>query len=303
MPIKPMLAKGADVPEANDPNMIWETKYDGARILAFTGKSQYLQARSGTNKTETLPEIKVVTKLPAILDGEVIGANGESFQDSVQHRINKGRDISIAVRAFPLKYIVFDVLEIDGKNVEGLPLMTRKALLDQLFVQSKSAELAPYTEDALTLWQQVIAAGGEGMVGKRKQASYVRDAREWLKVKTWQRNYGRQSTGETFLAVGYTKGTGWRESTFGALVLARLEADGSSTYIGAVGTGMLSSTQDFKEVKTIKALMSMFVEVPFSPWPKDPEPATWIKPFAVKIQYLEYSNEGILRFPSFKGVV
>ena len=300
--VKPMLAELAEIPKANNPNMIWELKYDGARIVSFkNGKEQYLQARSGSNKTATLPEIRVETKLPAILDGEVIGANGESFQDSVQHRINKVNNIPIASMRFPLKYVVFDVLEIDGKSVEALPLETRKQLLDQLFIPTDTAELAPYTEDSLSLWQEVLAnssagqnAVGEGMVGKKKQGTYQRNAREWLKVKAWRRNYGMKSTGETFLVVGYTQGTGWRESTFGAMVLGRLEADGTTTYCGEVGTGMNN--------KDIQALMSMFSKVPFCPWPSEPEPATWVKPFAVKVQYLEYSNDGMLRFPSWKGI-
>ncbi|KKL62213.1 hypothetical protein LCGC14_2187380, partial [marine sediment metagenome] len=88
--IKPMLAVGASVPTENNPDMLWEIKYDGLRILSFdSGVNQYLQARSGSNKTLTLPEIRVETKLPAILDGEAIGAHGESFQNSVQHRMNR----------------------------------------------------------------------------------------------------------------------------------------------------------------------------------------------------------------------
>ncbi len=304
--IKPMLAEGADAPTANNPDVIWEQKYDGARIIAFKdGTSQYLQARSGSNKTETLPEIRVETKLPAILDGEVIGANGGTFQDTVQHRINKANNIEIAKKIFPLKYMVFDVLSIDGKNVEALPLITRKELLANLLIPTETVELAPFTEDALTLWQEMVAKGLEGMVGKKKQGKYLRDTRDWLKVKTWQRNYGLKSTGETFLVVGYTEGTGWRESTFGSMILARLESDGSSTYVGAVGTGVTSATNGSSGGNTddIRALMAMFVKVPFCPWPKEPEPATWVKPFAIKLQYLEYSNDGILRFPSFKGVV
>jgi len=307
--IKPMLAKGMEADEALKlpaGDYIFETKYDGARILAFKdGSSQYLQARSGSNKTATLPEINVQTKLPAILDGEVIGFNNETFQDSVQHRINKQNNIAISAKLYPLKYVVFDVLEIDGKSVEQLPLEIRKDLLANLFIPTSTTELAPFTEDALTLWQDVVAKGLEGMVGKRKQGRYMRDARDWQKVKTWQRNYGLKSTGETFLVVGYTEGTGWRESTFGAMVLGRLEADGTLTYVGAVGTGVTSTSNGTvaKNIDDIQALMSMFVKVPFCPWPREPEPAIWVKPFAVKIQYLERSNDGLLRFPSFKGVV
>ncbi len=187
-------------------------------------------------------------------------------------------------------------IKIDGKNIEHLPLLERKNFLSRVLVETSNVEIAPYTEDALALWNNVIIAQSlEGMVGKDKAGRYVRDARNWQKVKAWKRNYGRSgSTGETFLVVGYTKGTGWRESTFGAMVLARLEKDGTSIYVGEVGTGMNNSE--------IAGLMSMFI-TGSCPWAKEPEQATWVKPFAVKIQYLETTNEGLLRFPSFKGVV
>ncbi len=295
--IKPMLAEGSPVPEANDPGKIWEIKYDGARIIPYVeGKTYYLQARSGSNKTETFPELLLETKLPAILDGEIIGANGGTFQDSIQRRINRTKEISIAAKVNPAKLVVFDILEIDGKNIEHLPLIERKNFLSKVLVETDNVEIASFTENALDLWNNVIIPNSlEGMVGKDKAGKYQRDTRNWKKVKAWKRNYGRMgSTGETFLVVGYTQGTGWRESTFGAMVLARLEKDGTSTYVGEVGTGMNNSE--------IAGLMSMFSQAS-CPWAKEPEPATWVKPFAVKIQYLEYTNEGVMRFPSFKGVV
>ncbi|KKK74074.1 hypothetical protein LCGC14_2887390, partial [marine sediment metagenome] len=214
-------------------------------------------------------------------------------------------EISIAAKTNPAKFVAFDILEIDGKNIEHLPLLERKNLLSKVLVETENVEIASYTEDALDLWNNVIIPQSlEGMVGKLKAGKYQRDARAWEKVKAWKRNYGRMgSTGETFMVVGYTQGTGWRESTFGALVIGRLEADGSLTYVGEVGTGMKSRmVSAASENDTIAGLMSMFS--PGScPWSKEPEPATWVKHFAVKIQYLEYTNEGVMRFPSFKGVV
>jgi len=298
--IKPMLAKGASVPRTNDPNLVWEIKHDGIRILPHVDRrNHYLQARSGTDKTETFPELHLETKLPAILDSEVVSATGLSFQDSIQRRMNRIRDIEAFAKAIPSKLVVFDILEIDGRNVEHLLLLERKSLLADVLVETDNVELGSYTEDAVGLWNNVIIPRGlEGMVGKGKAGRYVRDARNWLKVKAWRRNYGKNSTHETFLIVGYTQGTGWRESTFGALELARLEKDGSLTYVGEVGTGMTSKGS----ASEIASLMSMFSPAS-CPWEDEPESATWVRPFAVYVQYLEYTNDGIMRFPSFKGVV
>ena len=300
--IKPMLAATAKVPTENNPDMIWEIKHDGIRLLPHARRlgDHYLQSRSCTDKTKTFPEIHLETKVPAILDCEVVSATGLKFQDCIQRRMNRIRDIESFAKELPTKLVVFDILEADGENIEHLSLLQRKDYLENILVETDNVELGLYTTDALDLWHNtIIPQGLEGMVGKDIWNRYARNARHWLKVKTWQRNYGKDSTGETFLIVGYTKGTGWRASTFGALEIARLEADGTSTYVGEAGTGM---NQDETGPKSIAGLMSMFSPAP-CPWLKEPMQATWVKPFAVYMQYLEYSNDGIMRFPSFKGVV
>ncbi|MDO8671852.1 MAG: RNA ligase family protein [Dehalococcoidia bacterium] len=292
--IKPMLAKdGGEV--TNDPRMLFELKYDGARAIAFvdgTMKGYRLQARSGTDKTATFPELEFNLTKPAILDGEIVSAAGKSFQDGIQPRVNRDREILMAVKAMPAKLVVFDVLEVDGNSVENLPLLDRKELLAQILIPTPTVEMAPYFDDGVALLAQskalkaiadgVYRQGEEGIVGKHKHGRYLRDKREWLKVKCWQLG--------TFMAIGYTAGTGWRASTFGALVLA----DAKGNYVGEVGTGF--NAQDISD------LMKMF-SLSVCPFPREPEPATWIKPFAVKVRYLEMTNDGVLRFPSFKGVV
>jgi len=280
--IKPMLARdGGEV--KNDPNLLFESKYDGARALAFVnGSSVRLQARSGSDKTATFPELEFQTKLPAILDGEIVSASGLSFQDGIQTRVNTQRDVSLRAKAFPARMMVFDVLEIDGKSVESMPLLARKDLLTQILVPTSNVELAPWTDDGETLFATAKAQQLEGIVGKHKLGKYLRDRREWIKFKCWQLG--------TFMAVGYTAGTGWRTSTFGALVLS----DAKGNYAGEVGTG-------FND-ETISDLTRMF-SPGVCPFRHEPEPATWIKPFAIRVRYLEFTNDRVLRFPSFKGVV
>ena len=70
----------------------------------------------------------------------------------------------------------------------------------------------------------------EGIVAKEKGSAYLpgRRSAQWLKVKA------RQSA--DCVVVGYTRGKGERERTFGALQLARYD-DGRLRYAGKVGTG------------------------------------------------------------------
>ncbi len=290
--IKPMLAKDG-VTAVNDPGMLWEPKYDGARSIAFvdgTMKGYRLQARSGTDKTATFPELEFDIVSSMVVDGEIVSATGKSFQDGIQPRVNRDREISLAVKAMPAKLVVFDILELDGRNLEALPLKDRKEILSQVLRPTPTVEITPYTDDGVALMAKsralkaigdgVYRQGEEGVIGKSKLGRYARDKREWFKVKCWMDG--------VFFAVGYTAGTGWRQSTFGALVLA----DAKGKYVGEVGTGFTMTT--------INELVKMF-SPGVCPFPREPEPATWIKPFAVKVRYLEMSNDGILRFPSFKG--
>ena len=274
--IKPMLCK--TMPEAiDDPDYIWERKYDGARIIAADGR---LWGRSGREKTALFPELDIHTKLSAVLDGEVV--SGEAF-NGIQHRINRVNGIYSAAKDFPASFEVFDILEADGKNLQNLPLLKRKELLEKILIPTDNVRLAPVVDTfGVKLFELARSEQWEGIIGKKKTGTYLQDKREWLKVKCWQ--LGK------FLVVGYTEGTGWRASTFGALVLSDLKG----SYVGSVGTG-------FND-KEIAALYRMLVpgSCPFS---REPEKATWVKPFAVKIQYLEFTNDQRLRFPSFKGVV
>lgn len=281
--IKPMLAR--DEPKVfNDPNYLWERKYDGARIIAFNNNSKYrLQSRSGRDKTELFPELEIVTRLPAVLDGEIVPVDESLGFNGIQRRVNRTRDISWAQKEYPAKLMVFDIIELDGTSLEICELEKRKLALEKVLVPSENVQIAPYTPDGVSLYDTMLSQGLEGVVGKHKRGHYLQDRREWLKVKTWQ--------SDTFFACGYTAGTGWRETTFGALVLT----DKKGRYVGEVGTGFNNADID--------TLMVRFEPTGICPFGKEPEPATWVQPFPVRIQYLEYTNDGILRFPSFKGLV
>ena len=260
---------------------------DGARVLAkVNGTGYQLQARSGSDKTNLFPELKFKAKTSCILDGEMVcyDENGRLSFNLIQRRINRVNNIRWAVDSFPVVYEVFDVIEAELQgndvNLRQVSLKGRKQILDNLLSFSDNVRLSPYDGDGTRLFDLAKEKGLEGIVGKHLDSFYLEGKREWLKIKVWQE--------DTFLVVGYTEGTGWRASTFGALVLSDLKGN----YVGAVGTG-------FND-EEISRLCGMFVPAP-CPFPREPETATWIKPFAVKVRYLEKTNDGQLRFPSYKG--
>lgn len=287
--IKPMLAQLEPKP-FNDPRYLWETKYDGIRAIiagGVTGKYT-IQARSGADKTLLFPELALKSKRACVLDGELVSITGRF--NGIQHRANRINGIQQAIRNYPVRYEVFDIIEADGLNLKGLPLLKRKEILSEILIPSDNVELATYTEDGETLFEAMVTNGYEGVIGKLKAGTYQEGKRNWLKVKCNQ-------MGE-FVICGYTPGTGWRASTFGALVLGRQD-NNKLTYVGSVGTGFNDA-----EITDLYYLL-LGSRVDRCPFPiPPPETAVWVKPeIAIKVKFLEYTNDGRLRFPAYKGRV
>ena len=287
--IKPMLARLEPRPY-NDGKMLWEEKFDGARLLAFVENGKVrLQARSGTDKSDLFPELAIETKITAILDGEVTCA---TF-NGIQHRINRGSGILAASKTFPAQYKVFDVLEAKGVDLRKIPLIQRKAILQDLMLPNETTIITPWSMDGEALFDQMIAIGKEGVIGKPMGSFYIEDNRGvWIKAKCNQT--------DVFTICGYTKGTGWRESTFGALVLGK-RGNGELTYVGAVGTGFTC-----KQIDELLALLkgNEIADPAFGFNPISGIETTWVAPLLdIKVRFLEYTDDGQLRFPAFREII
>jgi len=286
--IKPMLCERRPEP-FSDPRYIWEVKYDGIRIVAGVQDGFSLQARSGTDKTNLFPELNLETKVSAVLDGELVCyKEGKLVFNGIQHRANRINNVTQASLQYPATYEVFDILMADGQDLQRLSLEQRKKILDAVLIPTNNVRVAPYTDgDGNMLFQAVLDKHMEGVVGKLKAGTYRQGKREWIKVKAIQ--------SDEFVICGYTEGTGWRASTFGALVLGKLNGTGL-TYVGSVGTG-------FDETEISRLYQRMLALGGSCPFSREPEKASWIKPvISVLVQYLEITQDGKLRFPSYKGM-
>lgn len=304
MMIKPMLCTLRSEPFNSD-DYLWEVKYDGIRGITEAAEGNHsIQSRSGKSKTAMFPELNLETRIPATLDGELVCYNeGKPVFRGIQRRANRLKDVLEASWNYPATYEVFDIIMAEGHMLFNLPLEERKEMLEHILVPSDNVRIAPYTEDGLSLYAEAqanadhyhatgkILGHKEGIVGKLKVGVYRPGSHDWIKVKTFK-------LGE-FVICGYTQGTGWRASTFGALVLGRL-ADGIGAipvHVGSVGTGF--------DRPEIEKLYRKMVELKDScPFDAVPEPATWVKPVIhVYIQYAEYTDDDKLRTPSYKGTI
>ena len=189
-------------------------------------------------------------------------------------------------------YYVFDILYQGDKDLRRVPLYQRKLLLTKTVKPDINVRLVEYFEnDAEALFEASISQGLEGIMAKLKQSTYEDGIRSknWLKIKATQ--------SDEFIICGYTRGTGSRASTFGALVLGSYDRQGQLVFAGHVGTGFDENALAMLREK----LDSIKTDgMPLSEKPALNAPTTWVKPELVaEIKFAERTKEGFLRAPVF----
>jgi len=188
-----MLARSDD--EAfDDPEWVFEIKYDGYRVLAARDDdSVRLRYRSGRSTTDAYPEIvRSLAALPFrrfILDAEVVVLDDDARPNfaRLQERAPLGRlrDIEAAMRLHPVTLYAFDILAFDAFDLRELPLVQRKALLKEMLPPTGVVRYADHiAERGLALMEQVLRIGVEGIVAKRANSPYVAGRTDqWRKIR------------------------------------------------------------------------------------------------------------------------
>jgi len=84
-------------------------------------------------------------------------------------------------------FYAFDLLWLNGEDLRGQPLVSRKRKLERLLKSVKGAPLlyAHHVEEhGVKLFNSVCEQNLEGIVGKRKDSIYTVSAvRSWVKIK------------------------------------------------------------------------------------------------------------------------
>jgi bifunctional non-homologous end joining protein LigD len=292
---KPMLATlAADVPRGA--GWTFEVKWDGYRAIATeSGGDTTFTSRNGNDLTarflNVAKEIPKAVKTPdCVLDGEVcaLDESGRSSFSAMQ----QGKP------GTPIVYYVFDVLEIEGEPVVDLPLVERRKLLEGLLDRrNKIVRLSETFDDGQALLDAAKQQRLEGIMAKRLDSKYLpgRRTRDWLKIKT--------HTEQEFVVVGYTKGTGRRASSFGALVLGYYVSN-QLVYAGNVGTGFNSKEIEklLAKLRPLRRDSAPFREVPKMPKVRKND-VIWVEPTLVaEVEFAEWTHDGRLRAPSYKGL-
>lgn len=301
--MKPMLATLVNEP-FDDPDWIYEVKWDGYRALGFSFKNGDVELLSRNNKQFNekfypIFELMQSWKMDIVVDGEILVINdkGVSNFGNLQNWRSEADG--------ELVYYVFDLIWYQGKDLSELPLTDRQAIL---------AAVLPQEDDRIRLskvfkakgtefFQAATKMGLEGIIAKKADSQYLKNNRssEWLKIKIHLR--------QEVVIAGFTKNEGTSKQ-FSSLLLGVYE-NGHLIYVGKVGTGFNDNDQ--------KEMMAQFEplitgKIPFSEAPDVNKPsrfrpnppkakATWLKPELVcEVAFAEVTSDGVFRHPSFQGM-
>lgn len=173
-----------------------EWKWDGirAQLIRRHGET-WLWSRGEELITHRFPEIAAAaTHLPdgTVLDGEVLAfKDGRPMPFSaLQQRIGRQRQVAQVMRAVPVVFMAYDVLERAGADVRGESLSARRASLLELL--PAPGVLRVSEEVTFDRWEDLAAVrlesrdrGVEGFIIKRRTAPYGVGRRKgaWWKWK------------------------------------------------------------------------------------------------------------------------
>jgi len=197
-----------------------EFKFDGTRVQLHIDRQKELKDKDSTqtplfnskdkkifvktftrNLEETTHQYPDIVKAAetqikaesAILDGEAIGYNKETgeflpFQEIMQRK--RKHDVAETAKEIPLRYVVFDLLYLNGKSLMETELAKRQQLLKEIIKDGKVIEPSYYLETADTnelaeFFDEAKEHNLEGVVVKKPSSKYQAGARSfsWVKYK------------------------------------------------------------------------------------------------------------------------
>lgn len=271
----------------SDAGWWFELKFDGIRaVVTIAEGTVRITNRRRADITYRYPDVveqitqQGLTSTRAglrglVLDGEIICSSQGRPDFHLAHLRDGQRSaqgVRVAMRKAPAWFIAFDVLQVEGGNVRGLPYEMRHALLaEQLPVSMRST----HGHDGRTFWTFAQSRSMEGLVAKRDGSLY-RPGRQnaWVKIKNTRRI--------SAIATGVLKGNGSR-ADFGALMLALWDPSTKKlVHVGNCGSGFTVA-----DMKTVREALA---------------DADRSGPVVVEIEYLEASPDGKLRNPVFRGI-
>ncbi len=303
--LRPMLAVTGAPPRDAD-QWALEMKWDGVRALAFIEKGRVrLMSRTERDITVAYPELARLgaagSHKQLLLDGEIVvfGPNGWPEFEALQPRMHVSSATQAAALAghTPVTYLVFDLLQVDGRSLLDLPYAERRAQLDGLALAGPNWQTPPWFPGPDFEAVQAVSAQHhmEGVVAKRLDSRYAPGVRteSWLKIKN--------VLSQEAVVAGYKPGKGNRTGQVGSLLIG-VHDDSGLIYAGHVGTGFTDETLRMlgAKLQPLRRAGSPFDgPVP----PEHARPAVWVEPeLVIQVAFDRWTRAGRMRAPVYKGL-
>ena len=177
----PLLKRAAPF---DDPNWIFELKYDGFRALTVieNGRAQLLSRNGHPFASFSALAESISDSLPtakAVIDGEICSLDRRGRPQFKNLLFRRGN---------PPCFFAFDLLTCDGMDLRTERLVDRKQELRRLLARAPADCPLKYTEyidgSGIALFQRVRDLDLEGIVAKHKSGPYVteRENSTWFKI-------------------------------------------------------------------------------------------------------------------------
>lgn len=281
----PMLATLADGPPRDDENWTYELKYDGFRAVAAIVDGQVtMLSRNELDLAPRFPRIhEALGRMKAkeiVVDGEIVVLDEKGAPRFQLLQQGSGKE----------RFIIFDVLWLDGEDLRKRPYSERRKVLNKLKPPANVFIAQTLAMNGAEALKHASSTGWEGIIAKRTTSIYEpRRSKEWLKVKAQNQ--------QELVIVGWQPSSA-SDSDIGSLHLAVFD-DGGLRYAGKVGTGFSAKLRTSLRAELAKD------EVP-KPLVKDApriRTAHWVKPRLVaQVSFTEWTSDHRLRHPSFLGL-
>ncbi len=300
--VPPMLAVQAGSRDASGDGWAYELKWDGIRCVAVVhGATVRLFSRNHNDVSDQYPEVVealAALDMDAVLDGELVALDDRGIPSfgRLQQRMGvaKTAEVRRLRETVPVRYLAFDVVELDGRSRRDLTYDERRVELEALDLGDEVVQVPPAHGGSLA---EAVALSRrhklEGVVAKRRSSRYRPGARstDWLKLKN-------QAVQEVVIG-------GWRPISGGrgvGALLVGVPVEGGLRYLGRVGTGF--SEADRERLRTRLSSLERVT----SPFVDDVERAaadgaTWVTPKVVgEVVFGDWSANGHLRHASWRGL-
>ena len=242
----------AELPEGE--GWQFEPKWDGFRCLARRdGGEVTLTSKSGKPLGRYFPDVvkmmEALKEKQFLIDGELIIPVGDALSfDALQLRLHPAESrVRKLAAEHPAELMLFDALELGGKDLTGRPLSERRRALEKFFAKNRTdgLHLSPVSHDRRAAIEWLDRSGGalDGVIAKRSDLEYRSGERAMVKVK-------QQRTADCVVG-GFRYAE--KKKVVGSLLLGLYDDDGRLNHVGF--TSAIPASERAQLTKDLEALI------------------------------------------------